>query len=238
MAEIRDSSGLFSLERLFDLERERVAAEERQRREEEIRSRVERDRLERETERLRAIELERRRGREEMMAREAEARLAAIRQVEATRGLVEVQARSRIEILEQEQNHERRMAQLRDEARRRRDRMLVGASLGACALTLAVALGLYFGRLRPEQVRAEASHRALVRMAEEQADYAERIAADAKRHNAVLAAEVDRLKRALEAAGSPAPQPKAPRAGSGSLPRLAPAKPCPKDGDPLNPCLG
>ena len=249
MAELRGGSLLFSLARLRDLEQERVEAEaarERQRLESEVRAQAEREHYQREADRMRTLEIERRQAREVAAQREMEARAAAVKQAQLERARVEAEARSQIELLQCQQEHQRRLAQLSQVGRDRRDRVVLLVSATIAVVTVALAVGLYFGRVRPEQERMQAAYRELIRVAKERADYAERVAADTGAKNAALEGEIERLEQDLEAARkSCGPlEPRKPAADAPRPPAIRPPDrpvtkgPCINDGDPLNPCLG
>ncbi|AUX47216.1 carbohydrate-binding protein [Sorangium cellulosum] len=163
MAEIQESSVLFSLKQLMRLEdqrlrEEREAAQRRALAEQEARRALERQALAEEEARLRAEE--ERRRREEAAAREEAARLEAIRAAAVEKARVEAEQRARIEALEKQQEHERSLAALAGDAQRRRLRRLVAAGSALGALVTAATLGLYLGKIRPDAERARAEHAA------------------------------------------------------------------------------
>jgi len=249
MAELREGSLLFSLKRLMDLEQDRVEAEavrERQRLQAEARAEAERAHYQREAERMRVLEVERRRVREDAEQREMEARAAAVKQGQLERTRVEAEARSQIELVQCQQEHQRRLAQLVQAGRDRRDRLVLFVSAAVALTTVVLALGLYFGRVRPDQEHMQSAYRELVRVAKERAEYAEKVAADTGLKNTALEGEIERLKRDLGAArkGEKSVEPRTPSVAAPRPGRIRPPDrpetkaPCTNDGDPLNPCLG
>jgi len=165
MAEMKESSVLFSLNQLMSLEQQRLKEEEEaaQRRalaEAEARAEAERRAKEAELARIRAEE-ERRRL-EEQRAREEAARLEALRQGEVERARVEAEQRARMEALAKQQEHERAMAQLtQDQHKKRLQKMVAAISVGG-VLLLGSALGVYFGKIKPEAEAEQARQAAAI----------------------------------------------------------------------------
>lgn len=123
MAEQKESSVLFSLKELMNLEEDRIKQEEDQKRraeEEAARVRAEAERRVREEEeaRIRADQ-ERRRG-EEQRVREETARLEAIRHAEVEKARVEAENQARIEQLRHQQEHERHLVALTQDKSKKR----------------------------------------------------------------------------------------------------------------------
>ena len=113
MAEQKESSVLFSLKELMNLEEDRIRQEESERRRqadaaEAARADAERRSRDAEEQRLRA-EDERRRQ-EEQRTREETARLEAIRHAEVEKARVEAENAARMEALRRQQEHERQIA--------------------------------------------------------------------------------------------------------------------------------
>lgn len=141
MAEQKESSVLFSLKELMNLEEERIKKEDddRKRKEEaEAQARMDAERRQREEEerRLRA-EDERKRG-EEARAREEAARLEAIRHAEVEKARIEAEGQARMEALRRQQEHEKELHVLSQDKHKKR---LTYIAMGAGFLVIAVAVG-------------------------------------------------------------------------------------------------
>ncbi len=247
MAEGRESSVLFSLKSLMDIESDRVQAEERARnaREKAERAAQERQRqLELEAERQRIILEEQRRAREQAARDEAAAREAIIREAAITRARIEAQALAQREATEREREHEARMAAIREVHRRRRDRVLWIGSNGVLAAILAVGLGVYFGKVGPDTAQREAQLNRLISAEGERADTAERLARQSEEKVSTLETRLARTQSELREARDRLARPSAVpptqrRRGSHGGPQPTPAAaptPC-SDGDPLCPNL-
>ncbi|XXY53930.1 hypothetical protein WME91_22595 [Sorangium sp. So ce269] len=170
MAEIQESSFLFSLKQLMSLEKQRLREEEEGARrralaQQEARRALEQRALAEQEARLRAEE--ERRRREEEQAREEAARLDAIRAAAVERARVEAEQRARLEALAKQQEHERKLAALAGDAQKRRLKRLVAAGGALSILALSATLGVYFGKIKPEGERTLAEQTA-ARVAHEQ----------------------------------------------------------------------
>jgi colicin import membrane protein len=141
MAEQKESSVLFSLKELMNLEEDRIKKEDDDRRrqeEAETQARMDAERRQREEEerRLRA-EDERKRG-EEARSREEAARLEAIRHGEVEKARVEAEGQARMEALRRQQEHEKELHLLSQDKHKKR---LTYIAMGAGFLVIAVLVG-------------------------------------------------------------------------------------------------
>lgn len=153
MAEIQESSVLFSLKQLMSLEKQRVREEEDAARrralaEQEARRALERSALAEQEARRRAEE--ERTRREEERAREEAARLEGIRAAAVEKARMEAEQRARIEALEKQQEHERKLAALAGDAQKRRLQRLIAGGSALFVVALTATLGVYFGKIKPE----------------------------------------------------------------------------------------
>jgi colicin import membrane protein len=195
-SEKQESSVLFSLKELMNLEEDRLRQEEqdrqREREEEERRRREEEEaRLRAEQERLRA-EDERRRQ-EEQRKREEEARLEAIRQAEIEKKRIEAERAAQLEAMAKQQEHARQLALIQqDQSKKKLRNTLIGVGVGSFLL-IGGGLGLYFGKIKPE---AEAKALA----AEQERRKAEEEAEAAKKEAAAREAKINELMEALKGA--------------------------------------
>lgn len=249
MAEIQESSVLFSLKQLMSLEKQRLREEEeavRQRAlaEQEARRALERRARAEEAARLRAEE--ERIRREEEQAREEAARLEGIRVAAVEKARIEAEQRARIEAMEKQQEHERRLAALAGDAQKRRLKQLVTGGSALFVVVLAATLGVFFGKIKPEaeqtlaeQTATRAAHEQ--RLATLQSDLA---ASERKIDELTLAyqtvrsqAEKAELERKLLAAkrDREALQVKAARPAAPQAPRKTECF-C-REGDPMCGCL-
>ena len=238
----RDSSLLFSLRELEDIERQRVdaerAAEEGRRRAAE-RARAERAEASRREEARRIEAAEARRKEAEREQREEAARQAALERATVERVRAEVQARAEAELAEARRNHELAVVRHRAGILRARYRWLALASLlttavvGAFAATLSAELRST-ERLADERAAAFARER----------DARVRAASDLVAMN-LRVRELETKLSELRASGEtprPATTPPAPSAGTHPKPPKIVKPPrtpqtCKGDGDPLNGCL-
>lgn len=245
MGELRDSSALFSLEGLLDLEKRRVeearAAEQRHiaaLRETEL----EQQRKAREAAAQKAREQERRRRRREQEEREEQARLLALREAEVQRARLEADANARIEILTRQQQHEQRLAAMRQGLRGRRDRVLLLIGALVTTLTIATSLGLYYGRVLPEAKRTETRFAQLLDAEREKSRHAEALLRTESRERQQLARELEITKIELASARGET-KPPAPTDKQRPVPPTRPQSPTEKtictgnQYDPLNGCL-
>lgn len=246
MAELRDSSLLFSLESLKAEERTRVADERREKerrqradeeaRKSQVRIRASAEALAVARERERLAEEERRRA-------EEAARLDAIQSAELERVRGETQRRAELERREAERRHELELARIHDASGARTARFGMTAT-SVLAFVACAALGYLELAVHPaELAKLEATAAATTRAERARAELVEISykTSEAKR----LALET-RVKD-LEAAGAQIP-PAAPKvrtppsrpSAPGSKPQRPSVRPppCKDDNDPLNPCLG
>ena len=171
MAEQKESSVLFSLKELMNLEEDRIKQEDedkKRRAEADARARADAERRARDQEQARlAAEEDRRRGDEQRKKEEA-VRLEAIRQGEIERARVEAENRARMEALSKQQEHERHITSLKQDEHKKKLQRNLMLAVGGGAIVVFGGLGLYFGKIRPEAEAREAQTRAaLVAQAEE-----------------------------------------------------------------------
>jgi len=141
MAEQKESSVLFSLKELMNLEEDRIRQEEDTKRKAEeaaaaARAETERRAREEEEARIRAQE-EKRRG-EDLRTREEAARLEAIRHAEVEKARLEAENRARMEQLRHQQEHERQLAMVTQDKSKKR---LVLIASGAGVLFIGALVG-------------------------------------------------------------------------------------------------
>jgi len=242
MGDQRESSLLFSLNQLFAHERERVrlhSIAEEARLAEERAFREENARRIREAEVQAEVEEARRKLAEEQRKREEAIRIEVLRTAEIERVRAEVDKKVHVEQALLELEHERRMDSLARTSERRRQRMMTLTSALLGAAVVLGSLGVYFGKLRPEQHRVLAGYEAVLGAKTDQL-------AEAERQLRALTAERTRLNAELASVPACTPLPverdapssgrgprRNPTGGTPSTPKLPKMDP----NDPMNPAL-
>ena len=151
MAEQKESSVLFSLKELMDLEQERISREEadRTRKAEELRTRREQEeRATREKEAQRARDEEERRRAEAQRSREEAARLEAIKQAELERAKAEAEHRAQLEAVAAQRQHEAQLAAIAEQSKTKKLKVGVAA---AFVLLAAIMIGLGFAYVQHQR---------------------------------------------------------------------------------------
>ena len=249
MGEQRESSLLFSLNQLFAHERERVHQKrlaEDARLAEELAVHEENVRRIREAEIQAEVEDARRRVVEAQRKREEEIRIEVLRTAELERVRAEVDKKVHVEQARLELSHQRRMDALARTSEHRRQRAMTLTSFLLGSAVVAGCLGIYFGKLRPEQHRVLAGYEAVLDAKAAQLVEAERQLAALKDERTRLRAELtaaQRVERALPVVHAHEPSntsvrslPSSTRGNAGGkapdskLPRMDPH-------DPMNPSL-
>jgi colicin import membrane protein len=129
MADQKESSVLFSLKELMNLEEDRIREEEAdkaRRAKAEFDAKESADRVAREAEERRLREEEDRRRQEELRKREEAARIDAIRHGELEKARAEAEAKSRLESMAQQQAHEAQLATIHQDKGKKRLQVIVG----------------------------------------------------------------------------------------------------------------
>ncbi len=190
---MKESSVLFSLKELMTLEEDRLKKEEDARlatiRASEA-AQAEADRRTREAEAARMRAEADRKLHEEVRAREETARLEAMRQAEVERARVEAESRGRLEQMTRTQAHERELAALAQDKKKKRLSLMVGVG-GAVLLFTIVGSGVAL-KLQAD-AKADADRRHQDEAAEHQAKIDKLEATARNQHD-----EVERLKSEVE----------------------------------------
>ncbi len=248
MAEQKESSVLFSLKELMNLEEDRIRQEEAERRrqeEEAVQARLELERRARDEEeaRLRAIEEERLAG--EQRQREEAARLEAIHQAEIERARLEAENAARLQQLRNQQEHAERIAAISQDQSKKKLRNIAIAS-GAFLVLALVGGGMIIKNSMDKQEQLE--HQ-IAEINEESAKLREKLGhAKSPEEVAELQQKLAENAQAMQdlQKGTPAPDkprhvvtaPKAANPSSGASPTDN-SKPCTcQKGDPLCDCFG
>lgn len=146
MAEQKESSVLFSLKELMNLEEDRIKSEEdakvsAQRQAQERAANAEKAKRDAEEARIRAEEEARRQ--EEQRRREEEARLEAIRHAEIEKARAEAEHRARMEAMSAQQAHEQQLAAMKGDKSQKKLKVVIGVVLAAFVLAAIGGFALY-----------------------------------------------------------------------------------------------
>jgi colicin import membrane protein len=247
MAEQKESSVLFSLKELMNLEEDRIKSEENEKKRQEdaaMQARLDAERRVREEEEARMRAADESRRQSEQRTREESARVEAIRHAEMEKARLDAENAARLEQLKQHQEHEHRIHALgQDEGKKK----LKFIAIGAVVFLFLVMVGGGFA-INSTLQKQKALEAQLNTMNDERdALNAKLKNATSPEERAALQAEIDVKNDAIEAAkknpGTPAPAAKPayhPPAGGGGAAPVKPAvkPPCDcKTGDPLCSCL-
>jgi colicin import membrane protein len=256
MAEQKESSVLFSLKELMNLEEDRIKQEDddkKKRAESDARARAEAERRSRDQEQARVTAEEERRRSDEQRKKEEAVRLDAIRQGEIEKARMEAEQRARMEAMSKQQEHERHITTLKsDEHKKKLQRNLMFAVSGGAILVIG-GLGLYLGKIRPEaEARETATRAALFQQAEETKRAQQQLAETTTKVNDLLSqlssAQDEKTRAELKAkladaqraqAGAASRATSGPsKGGGGGEEKPKPKKACDcQPGDPLCSCL-
>jgi colicin import membrane protein len=251
MAEQKESSVLFSLKELMNLEEDRIKQEDddkRRRVEAEVQAKADAERRARENEAARLQAEEDRRRDEEQRKKEEATRLDAIRHGEIEKARVEAEQRARMEAMTKQQEHERHLTSLQHDEHKKKLQRMVTFSVGGALILLVGFLGVYFGKIKPEaDARDAAARAAIMQQAEESKRLQRQLEEQTAKVNDLVAqlssAQDDKTRAELKAklAEAQKAQQGLARAASGSGKSSGDAPPkkacnC-QPGDPLCSCL-
>jgi colicin import membrane protein len=171
MSEQKESSVLFSLKELMNLEEDRIRTEEAEKAAQAAaaeKARLDAERAARDAEEARIRAEEERRRMEEQRAREEQARHEAIRQGEIERARVEAEKQAQLAAMAAQQQHEAQLAKLKhDEGKKKLRNALIG---GGIAVALLATGGIWYGvSSAQEAARLQAAANERARQAEEEA---------------------------------------------------------------------
>jgi colicin import membrane protein len=197
MAEQKESSVLFSLKELMNLEEDRIRQEEAERQRAanaEMQARAEAERRAREQEEARIRAEEDRRRAEEQRGREEAARLEAIRHGEVERARVEAEQAARLEAMRHHQEHERQITAIK-EGKGKKQAIIAAVAAGV----ILVAGGITAGLIIHNQNKAAEIERARAQaeLAEQKAQ-TERLQRELTDQNNAVASLEDAVKNARD----------------------------------------
>ncbi|HEY6728900.1 MAG TPA: hypothetical protein VI197_33045, partial [Polyangiaceae bacterium] len=192
------------------------------------------------------VEEARRKVAEGLRKREEEIRLEVLRTAELERVRAEVDKRVQVDQAVLELEHQRRMDALARTSEQRRQRAMTVTSVLLGAAVVVGCLGVYFGKLRPEQHRVLAGYEAVLGAKAAQLVEAERQLSALKAERTLLRAELSAV-RSVDAAppryeASAPSHPRVPslpgsKRGTASGPPADPKAPKMDPHDPMNPSL-
>lgn len=206
MAEQKESSVLFSLKELMNLEQERISQEaaNQQRQAREARERREsEERAAREAEERRVRDAEEARRAEEQRSREDAARVEAIKQAELERAKTEAEHRARLQAEAAQREHEAQLVKIRQQSSARRTKIVASAAITLLAIAIA---GLVFKWKQDQDLAARERNRAAEDFArlKEEADRIRKEREQLEQQYADAKAEQRRAQEALDNAKSAA----------------------------------
>jgi colicin import membrane protein len=172
MSEQKESSVLFSLKELMNLEEDRIKTEETSKAEAARRAEQERldaERRQRDEEQARLAAEEEKRRVEDARAREEAARLEAIRQAEIERAKVEAERQAQLAAMSAQQQHERQLEALKsDEGKKKLRNTLIG--VGVFVPLLAIGAGvMVYNSNQEKKAQIAAQQAEAAKLAEERA---------------------------------------------------------------------
>jgi colicin import membrane protein len=255
MAEQKESSVLFSLKELMNLEEDRIREEEAEKErtariEAERRAREEADRRAAEQARMQA-EADARRA-EEQRQKEEVARIDAIRTAEIEKAKAEAEHQARLQAMTAQQAHEAQIAALQSDSTKKRLKLIVGIVTAVLVLgggaTVFAVMKSNEEQAQREAILAAEQVRAAQELAKIKADFEAAQKAQEDLQGELASAKDEATKRELEAKLAAAKaeteaKSKAVRSSGGSRPSSGggsrkPAKDCNcPPGDPLCSCL-
>jgi colicin import membrane protein len=161
MSEQKESSVLFSLKELMNLEEDRIKSEEAEKAASAAaaeQARLEAERRAREDEEARIRAEEERRRQEELRAREETAKLEAIRHAEVEKARLDAEQKARMEAMAAHQEQERALAAIhRDEGKRKLRNMLIGGGVLAVIIIGVVGGVGYSSYVEKQEAAAQAA---------------------------------------------------------------------------------
>ncbi len=245
MAEQKESSVLFSLKELMNLEEDRIKQEETERQRQEqavIQARLDAERKAREEEEARMAAAEEQRRQQEQRSREEMARLEAIRHAEVEKARLDAENAARLEQLRQQQAHDLNLTAIKQD-KSKKNLLYIAVGVGV-ALVLAVAIGGYAVKVQSD--KAAALQAQLAQLVSDEADIKQKMASANAEDRARLQEELDAKESAIQnlkdhpnTVQTTAPVHASHPTGGGNTTKPATtSKPCNcTPGDPLCSCL-
>ncbi len=202
MAESKESSVLFSLKELMNLEEDRVKQEadaKTRAAQAEVQARLDAERRVREEEEARMRAADDARRAEELRQREEAARHEAIRVAEVERARLDAENRARLEAMRHQQEHEQRVAAISQQSGKKQA-TLIAAGIGAVLFLALVGGGLFIKKQNDaneaQAAAAEAQRQDLQNQIDAAKAEADKQAAAVKSATAALSSAKDDAARA------------------------------------------
>ena len=197
MSEKQESSVLFSLKELMNLEEDRIKQEDADRQAQadaQRRAQEETDRRRRQEEEARLAAEEERRRQEEQRHREENARLDAIRHAEIEKKRIEAERAAQLEAMSKQQEHARQLAMIQqDQGKKKLRNTLVAVGVGA-VLVIGGVTGFLIKNSNEAAVKQAQQEKELAARAEE----AEKAKREAAELNTKINALLDQLNSAKD----------------------------------------
>lgn len=246
MAEQKESSVLFSLKELMNLEEDRIKQEETERQRQEqavVNARLEVERKAREEEEARMAAAEESRRVSEQRSREEQARVEAIRHAEMEKARLDAENAARLEQLRAHQAHEQNITALKQD-KGKKNLLYIGVGLGVLLLVVMVGGGI---AIKGQMDKAAALQAQLSQLVQDEADIKKQMSNASAEDRARLQDELDAKEAAIQnlkdhpnAVQTAAPVHVTHTGGTGGTTKPATANKPPCNctpGDPLCSCL-
>lgn len=135
--------------------------------------------------------------REAQRKKEEEIRLGAVARAALETARAEAAARSKVELLEKQHEHARRMLLL--QSRGQRGSQLAVAGLAVAFVCVGASLGVYLGKLRPEHQRVQKAYDELVSVERARAEETKRLLDKSEKRRAEVSLELESARRRITA---------------------------------------
>ncbi len=196
MAEQKESSVLFSLKELMNLEEDRIREEEAEKAKRiraDFEAKEAAERASRDAEERRLREEEERRRAEELRKREEAARLEAIRHAEIEKAKADVEHRSRLETMAQQQAHEAQLASINQDEHKKKLQITIGV-VAFILVAAVVGGGIAFKKHNDQANLEKAALEARAQAAEQEKDRLEDAVKQSEQKEADLKSALNNAK--------------------------------------------
>jgi len=197
MAEQKESSVLFSLKELMNLEEDRIKQEETERERQEqavVNARLEAERKAREEEEARMAAAEETRRQSEQRSREEQARVEAIRHAELEKARLDAENAARLEQLRAHQAHEQNLTALKQD-KGKKNLLYIAVGAGVLLLVALVGGGI---AIKGQMDKAAALQAQLGQLSQDEADIKNQMAHASAEDRARLQQELDDKEAAIQ----------------------------------------
>jgi colicin import membrane protein len=197
MAEQKESSVLFSLKELMNLEEDRIKQEETERQRQEqavVNARLEAERKAREEEEARMAAAEEHRRQGEQRSREEQARLEAIRHAELEKARLDAENAARLEQLRAHQAHEQNITALKQD-KGKKNLLYIAVGVGILLFVVMIGGGIV---IKGQMDKAAALQAQLGQLAQDEADIKKQMSSASAEDRARLQDELDAKEAAIQ----------------------------------------